>query len=48
MADEKMEINLGKAIPKKGVDYWTEADKKEIIAFVLAEISDGDEVAYGD
>lgn len=39
MADEKMEINLGKAIPKKGVDYWTEADKQEIIRAVVDELS---------
>lgn len=32
--------------PVKGVDYWTEEDKKEIINDVLAEIPNGDEVTY--
>lgn len=47
MADKKKEISLGKAIPKKGVDYWTEADKAEIVQDVLDALLDGDEVAYG-
>ena len=33
--------------PVKGVDYFTDADKSEIAALVLAQIPDGDEVAYG-
>lgn len=32
--------------PVKGTDYWTEADKAEIVAAVLAEIPDGNEVEY--
>lgn len=32
--------------PVKGVDYWTEADKAEIVSAVLAEIPIGDEVEY--
>lgn len=48
MSEEKKQINLGKVIPKKGVDYWTEADKEEIVTEVLKGIADGDEAAYGD
>lgn len=47
MADEKKEINLGKAIPKKGVDYWTADDKQEIIDAVLAALPNGDDEIYG-
>ena len=32
--------------PVKGVDYYTEADKQEIIAAVLASIPSGEEVSY--
>ena len=32
--------------PKKGVDYWTDADKAEMVNAVLAALPDGDEVAY--
>lgn len=32
--------------PVKGVDYWTEADKQEIIQAVLAAMPDGTEVSY--
>lgn len=36
-------LNLGKAIPKKGVDYWTAADKQgindEIKAFIVDELA---------
>ncbi|MBO5842562.1 MAG: hypothetical protein J6R46_06150 [Clostridia bacterium] len=32
--------------PEKGVDYYTEADKAEMVAAVLAAIPNGDEVAY--
>jgi hypothetical protein len=32
--------------PEKGVDYFTEADKAEMVQAVLAEIPNGDEVAY--
>lgn len=35
----------GKA-PVKGTDYWTEADKAEIVQSVLAALPDGTEVAY--
>ena len=33
--------------PVKGTDYWTEEDKAEIVADVLAALPDGDEVTYG-
>lgn len=39
---------LGKAIPKKGVDYWTDEDKAEMVQDVLNALPDGDEVAYGN
>ena len=32
--------------PQKGVDYWTDADKTEIIESVLSMLPNGDEVAY--
>lgn len=32
--------------PVKGVDYFTEADKQELIEAVLAAIPDGSEVSY--
>lgn len=32
--------------PAKGTDYWTEADKAEIVQSVLAALPDGSEVAY--
>ena len=32
--------------PQKGVDYWTEADKSEMVADVLAALPNGDEVTY--
>lgn len=32
--------------PVKGTDYWTAADKQEIVNDVLAAIPDGTEVAY--
>lgn len=32
--------------PKRGIDYWTEQDKEDIIVEVLARIPDGDEVSY--
>lgn len=32
--------------PQRGVDYWTEADKTEIIQAVFAQVVDGNEVAY--
>ena len=35
----------GKA-PVRGTDYWTEADKQEIVTDVLAALPDGTEVAY--
>lgn len=41
------EKDLGKVVPEKGVDYWTEADKAEIVQSVLDALPDGDEVAYG-
>lgn len=30
--------DLGKVVPKKGVDYWTEEDKAEIIDAVIAAL----------
>lgn len=32
--------------PVKGTDYWTAADKQEIVSSVLAALPDGTEVAY--
>lgn len=32
--------------PEKGVHYWTDTDKTEIISEVLAQIPNGNEVAY--
>ena len=32
--------------PVKGTDYWTEADKQEIVNDVIAALPDGTEVAY--
>lgn len=32
--------------PKKGIDYYTEADKEEMVQAVLDALPDGDEVAY--
>lgn len=32
--------------PVKGVDYWTDADKEEIISGVAAQLESGDEVSY--
>ena len=33
--------------PKKGVDYFTEADKTEMVNAVLAALPNGDEATYG-
>nr|DAG02137.1 MAG TPA: PROTEIN (MANNOSE-BINDING PROTEIN A), HOST DEFENSE, METALLOPROTEIN, SUGAR.9A [Myoviridae sp. ct4uh47] len=33
-------------IPVKGTDYWTAADKAEMVADVLAALPDGTEVSY--
>lgn len=32
--------------PQKGVDYYTEADKEEIVQAVIAALPNGDEVSY--
>lgn len=32
--------------PVKGVDYYTEADKAEMVNAVLAALPNGDEVSY--
>lgn len=32
--------------PVRGTDYWTAADKQEIVSDVLAALPDGSEVAY--
>lgn len=45
---EKKQINLGKVVPEKGVDYWTEEDKQEIVDAVLKALPNGDEVTYGN
>ena len=36
----------GGAVPKKGVDYWTEEDKEEIVQDVLDALPDGDSTEY--
>lgn len=37
--------NVGKT-PVRGTDYWTEADKQEIVGSVIAALPDGTEVSY--
>lgn len=32
--------------PVKGMDYWTAADKQEIVNSVIAALPDGTEVSY--
>ena len=32
--------------PVKGTDYWTAADKQEIVSSVIAALPDGTEVSY--
>lgn len=32
--------------PVRGTDYWTEADKQEIVTDVLVALPDGSEVSY--
>ena len=32
--------------PVKGTDYWTPADKQEIVSSVIAALPDGTEVVY--
>ena len=32
--------------PIRGTDYWTAADKQEIVSAVLAALPDGTEVSY--
>ena len=32
--------------PIRGTDYWTDADKQEIINAVIASFTDGNEVSY--
>lgn len=32
--------------PERGIDYWTEMDKQEIIQEVINSLSSGDEVSY--
>ena len=32
--------------PVKGTDYYTEADKQEMVQLVLAAVTDGNEVSY--
>lgn len=43
------ELNVNPTLchtPVKGVDYWTEADKSEIVSDLLAALPDGTEVSY--
>lgn len=40
-----MQVEEGIYTPKKGVDYWTAADKAEMINAVLANFTDASEVA---
>lgn len=35
-----------KGTPEKGVDYWTEEDKAEIVQDVLDALPDGDSTEY--
>ncbi len=32
--------------PQKGVDYYTEVEKQELVQQVIAALPDGDEVSY--
>lgn len=32
--------------PIKGIDYFTEAEKQEIVELVIASLANGDEVSY--
>lgn len=43
---EKGEPGQNGYTPVRGVDYWTNADKQEIINSVLLQIQDGEEVDY--
>ena len=36
----------GDYVPVKGVDYWTEEDKAEIVQELLSQVVDGNEVSY--
>ena len=46
------EINLGKVrgedgrTPERGVDYWTEEDKQEIVTAVLAALPGAEEASF--
>jgi len=37
---------INNSAPQKGIDYWTEEDKEEIVQEVLSSLPDGDEVSY--
>ena len=43
---EKGETGVAGYTPVKGVDYYTEADKTEMVNAVIAALPDGDEVKY--
>ena len=43
---EKGEPGAPGKTPVRGTDYWTEADKQEIVSSVIAALPDGTEVAY--
>ena len=46
VAGLKVGGNSGISAPVKGVDYWTESDKQEIVNDVIAALPDGTEVSY--
>ncbi len=37
---------IKRSVPQKGVDYWTEEDKAEMVALVIAALPRAEEVAY--
>ena len=39
-------VDEGGFIPEKGVDYWTETDKSEIVADVLAALPAAEGASY--
>lgn len=46
LGDEDTGVAAKGDAPVKGTDYWTAADKAEIVADVLAALPDGTEVSY--
>jgi hypothetical protein len=43
---EGTKVNLGRVAPIRGVDYWTEEDKAEIVADALEALPDAEEVEF--